>query len=168
MPLIRKLTLLEKRSLGKGNTRGHRSRARGFPCRIAVRNIAIDNGPCSTEAAIPPNRLYLMARKGILASAQWATIRLRISPIRQNRHFFATVERIIAPISIIFGTNCQGQTCKGKLKYVAMFLITKRVTTSWVLRTFGEGCPKVYVIRAVMQLTHFLGYCSNNFFTSMR
>jgi hypothetical protein len=28
---------------------------------------------------------------------------------------FATVERIIAPISIIFSMNCQGQMQKGKL-----------------------------------------------------
>jgi hypothetical protein len=33
-----------------------------------------------------------------------------------------------------------------------------------VLRAFDEGCPKVFVIRAVMQLSHFLGYRSNNFY----
>jgi hypothetical protein len=37
----------------------------------------------------------------------------------------------------------------------------------WVLRTFGEGCPKILVIRAVMQLSPFLGCRSNNFFDSM-
>jgi hypothetical protein len=36
-----------------------------------------------------------------------------------------------------------------------------------VFRTFGEGCPKVYIIWAVMQLSHFLGYRSNHFFNLM-
>jgi hypothetical protein len=37
-------------------------------------------------------------------------------------------------------------------------------TTSWLLRTFGEGCPKGVVIWAVMQLSRFRGYHSNHFF----
>jgi hypothetical protein len=37
----------------------------------------------------------------------------------------------------------------------------------WVLRTFGDGVPKVFVIRAVMPYSHVLGYRSNNFFSSM-
>jgi hypothetical protein len=35
---------------------------------------------------------------------------------------------------------------------------------SRLLRTFGEGCQKIFVIRAVLQLSHFLGYRSENFF----
>jgi hypothetical protein len=34
--------------------------------------------------------------------------------------------------------------------------------------TFGEGCPEVFVIWAVMQLSHFLGCRSDNFFNSIR
>jgi hypothetical protein len=45
--------------------------------------------------------------------------------------------------------------------------LTNRVTTSWLFRTFGEGCRNAYMIRAVMQLSHFWGYRSNHFFTSM-
>jgi hypothetical protein len=36
------------------------------------------------------------------------------------------------------------------------------------LRTFGDGCPEVFVIQAFMQFSHFGGYRSNNFFNSMR
>jgi hypothetical protein len=32
------------------------------------------------------------------------------------------------------------------------------------LRTFGEGCPKGFVIWAVMQLSQFQGYHSEHFF----
>jgi hypothetical protein len=39
---------------------------------------------------------------------------------------------------------------------------------SWLLRTFGEDCPKAFVIRAVMQLTHFWGYHSDRFFNSIQ
>jgi hypothetical protein len=41
------------------------------------------------------------------------------------------------------------------------------VTTSWVIVTFGDGVPKVFVIRVVMLHSHVLGYRSNNFFSSM-
>jgi hypothetical protein len=37
-----------------------------------------------------------------------------------------------------------------------------------LLRTFGDGCPKAFMLRAVMRLSPFLGYRSNNFFNSMR
>jgi hypothetical protein len=37
-----------------------------------------------------------------------------------------------------------------------------------LLRTFGDGCPEVFVIQAFMQFSHFWGYRSNNFFNSMR
>jgi len=36
------------------------------------------------------------------------------------------------------------------------------------LRTFGDGCPEVFVIQAFMQCSHFWGYRSNNFFNSIR
>jgi len=36
-----------------------------------------------------------------------------------------------------------------------------------LIRTFGEGCRNAYMIRAVMQLSHFLGCPSKHFFTSM-
>jgi hypothetical protein len=39
--------------------------------------------------------------------------------------------------------------------------------TSWVLRTFGDGCPKGLVIWAVKQLSHFWGYHSDRFFNSI-
>jgi hypothetical protein len=38
---------------------------------------------------------------------------------------------------------------------------------SWLLRTFGEGCPKGLVIWAVMPLSHFWGYHSDRFFNSI-
>src|SRR6266850_433858 len=79
--------------------------------------------PYGTVAAIPPNRLYLFAKKDILASLQLASIPRRISPIRRNRHFFATVERLTAPVAGIFVMNGQRQTQKEKLACVAMFLV---------------------------------------------
>jgi hypothetical protein len=39
---------------------------------------------------------------------------------------------------------------------------------NWLLRTFGEGCPKSVVIWAVMPLSHFRGYHSDHFFNSIR
>ena len=36
-----------------------------------------------------------------------------------------------------------------------------------LLRTFGDGCPEVFVIQAFMQFSHFWGYRSNHFFNSM-
>ena len=79
--------------------------------------------PYSTEAAITPNKLYLIDKKVILVSPQPFFISQPISYFHRNRHFFATIERIIAPVSIICGMNCQGQTYKGKLAGVAMFLV---------------------------------------------
>jgi hypothetical protein len=57
-----------------------------------------------------------IAKKDILASPSQASILLRISHIRRNRHFFATFEYIPAPVSVIFVTNCQSQTRTGKLE----------------------------------------------------
>jgi hypothetical protein len=68
--------------------------------------------PYSTVAAIIPNKLYLIGGKESIPPQLFGVI----SPIHQNRHFFVAFERITAPISIIFGTNCQGQTGKGKLE----------------------------------------------------
>jgi hypothetical protein len=62
--------------------------------------------PSSTEAAIPPNELYLITKKDFIARQSLASIRVRISPIHQNRHFFTTVERITVVISVVFDINC--------------------------------------------------------------
>jgi hypothetical protein len=43
-----------------------------------------------------------------------------------------------------------------------------RINDCGLLRTFGDGCPEVFVIQAFMQFNHFWGYRSNNFFNSMR
>jgi hypothetical protein len=79
--------------------------------------------PYSTEAAIRPNNLYLIGKKEVPVSPYSFLISQPISYSHRNRHFFATVEEITVPISIIFGTNGQGQTGKRKLGYVAAFLI---------------------------------------------
>jgi hypothetical protein len=72
--------------------------------------------PCGPVAAITPNRRYLIANKSILVSTSPASIFLRISVVHGNRHFSATVGGITVPISVLFVTNCQDQTRKGKLK----------------------------------------------------
>jgi hypothetical protein len=77
--------------------------------------------PSSTVAAITPNRLYLIAKKDIIALPSPASILLRISQNRRNRHFFATVECITAPFLVIFVTNRQSQMRKGKFERVATF-----------------------------------------------
>jgi hypothetical protein len=69
----------------------------------------------STVAAITPNNLYFIGKKEVPVSPHSVLISQPISHCRRNRHFVATVEWITAPISIIFGTNCQGQMGKGKL-----------------------------------------------------
>jgi hypothetical protein len=68
------------------------------------------NRPSSTEAAIPPNRLYLIAKEDFIVPQSPASILVGISPIHRNRHVFTTVERMIAPVSIMFGMNGQGHT----------------------------------------------------------
>jgi hypothetical protein len=55
----------------------------------------------------------------------------------------------------------------GRVRPVAYTSTANRVNASWVLRTFGNGGPKVFVIREVMQLSDFLGYRSSNFFASV-
>jgi hypothetical protein len=62
------------------------------------------------EAAVAPNKLYLIAKKDILASASPAFISWRISPMRRNRHFCLVFERLQATYWVIFMANCQGQT----------------------------------------------------------
>jgi hypothetical protein len=62
--------------------------------------------PYSTEAVIPPNKLYLIDRKIILVSPQSSFISQPISYSRRNRYFFATIERLMAPVSSMFGMNC--------------------------------------------------------------
>jgi hypothetical protein len=68
------------------------------------------------EAAIRPNRLYLIDQKEILASAQPFFISRSMSLVCRNRHFFVTFARLTAPVSVIFVTNGQGQPQKGKLE----------------------------------------------------
>jgi hypothetical protein len=79
-------------------------------------NIWSPTRPRGTVAAIPPNGFYLIAKKDVLASRSSASIVLRISYFRRNRHFLATFERITAPFRVIFVTNCQGQMQKRKLE----------------------------------------------------
>jgi hypothetical protein len=88
---------------------------------VAGRWSACRNWPSSTVAAITPNRLYLIAKKDIIALPSPASILLRISQNRRNRHFFATVECITAPFLVIFVTNRQSQMRKGKFERVATF-----------------------------------------------
>jgi TnpA family transposase len=90
------------------------------PCRNMAgwsrRSLSCATWPYSTEAAITPNKLYLLGKKEIFVLLQPLFMSQPISHFRWNRYFFTTVGRIIALVSIIFGTNCQGQTRKGKLK----------------------------------------------------
>src|SRR4030095_11549734 len=65
-------------------------------------------------------------------------------------------------------SSAQGLAKRCKPAFPGVFDLTNRVTTSWLLLTFGEGCPEVFVIQAFMQFSHFWGYRSNNFFNSMR
>jgi len=53
-------------------------------------------------------------------------------------------------------------TSAALLDYITVFQLELEV-----LRTVGEGYPEVFVIQAFMQLSHFWGYRSNNFFNSM-
>jgi hypothetical protein len=107
MPLIRKLTRLEKRSLRKGNTRGHRSRPRGFPCRIAVRHIAIDH----------PAHQYL-ARRLSASSASIQAVHLdlleamHVSPPSVRRGVRLMVV-MIAVVSLTGLANAQGSVERG-------------------------------------------------------
>jgi hypothetical protein len=68
------------------------------------------------EAAIRPNRLYLIDKKEVLASPQPFPLSQSISLVRRNWHFFVTFARLTAPVSVIFVTNGQGQPQKGKLE----------------------------------------------------